>query len=306
MWGVDRKICAAKGCAFSGIGDFNKTKAGTLYIASHTVDTLQGGQVRQMDSYPHFCHRFKDQVAVVVGGAHGIGKAIAKRLGNEGARVMILDIDNEGMKAVGCEMKSKGSEVQEIFCDVCESACVSSAIQQVIDRHGRIDILMQIAGIAPAVPYLELDEETWDRTINTNLRGAFLVSKAVLPHMVERRRGKLVFMASTNSWDGEAQLAHYNVSKSGVFLLAKTIAREFGKFGINSNAVGPGLIKTRLSAPILEDPFFHAKYTSENGVIPLGRLGTTDDVASAALFLASEDAAYISGTLLFVDGGQLA
>jgi NAD(P)-dependent dehydrogenase (short-subunit alcohol dehydrogenase family) len=113
-------------------------------------------------------------------------------------------------------------------------------------------------------------------------------------------------MASTSSWDGEAQLAHLNASKSGVFLLAKTLARESGKYGINSNAVGPGVIRTRLSEPILADPFFHAKYTSDNGVIPLGRLGTTDDVAAAALFLASEDAAYISGVLLFVDGGQLA
>jgi 3-oxoacyl-[acyl-carrier protein] reductase len=258
------------------------------------------------DPNGHYSRRFKDQVAVVVGAAHGIGKAIARRLGKEGAAVVLVDIDKEGMNAVGCEMESNGYRVQQVYCDVCESTDVSAAIQQVIDWHGRIDILMQIAGIAPPVPFLQLDEATWDRTLNTNLRGAFLVSKAVLPHMVRQRSGKLVFMASTNSWDGEAQLAHYNASKSGVFLLAKTIAREFGKFGINSNAVGPGVIKTRLSAPILEDPVFHAKYISENGVIPLGRLGTTDDVAAAALFLASEDAAYISGTLLFVDGGQLA
>ncbi len=258
------------------------------------------------DTNGHDYRRFKDRVAVVVGAAHGIGEAIAKRLGKEGATVAIVDIDNEALDAVGCKMESDGCKVQKVYCDVCESTDVSSAIQQVIDYHGRIDILMQVAGIARAVPFLQLDQATWDQTINTNLRGAFLVSKAVLPHMVEQRRGNLVFMASTNSWDGEAQLAHYNASKSGVFLLAKTIAREFGKYGINSNAVGPGVIKTRLSAQILEDPFLNAKYTSENGVIPLGRLGTTEEVAAAALFLASEDAAYISGTLLFVDGGQLA
>ena len=250
--------------------------------------------------------RFKDQVAVVVGAAHGIGKAIARRLGDEGAIVVLVDIDKTGMEAVAREMQASGSKVQQIYCDVCESADVSSAIRQVIDCNGRIDILMQIAGICPPVPYLDLNEATWDQTINTNLRGAFLVSKAVLTHMVDQRRGKLVFMASTNSWDGEAQLAHYNASKSGLFLLSKTIAREFGKYGINSNSVGPGFIATRLSAPILEDQCFKAKYTSENGVIPLGRLGTTNDVAAAALFLASEDAAYISGVLLFVDGGQLA
>jgi NAD(P)-dependent dehydrogenase (short-subunit alcohol dehydrogenase family) len=250
--------------------------------------------------------RFKDQVAVVVGAAHGIGKAIAQRLGREGAQVVMLDIDREAVEATAGEMQSQGSRAQSVMCDVCKSDEVRAAVQQVIDWHGRIDILMQIAGIGQAVPFLELDEAIWDKTLDTNLRGAFLVSKAVLPHMVERRRGKLVFMASTNSWDGEAQLAHYNASKSGVFLLAKTLAREFGKYGINSNAVGPGIIQTRLSAPILQDPFFHAKYVSENGVVPLGRLGTPDDVAGAALFLASDDASYVSGVLLFVDGGQLA
>jgi NAD(P)-dependent dehydrogenase (short-subunit alcohol dehydrogenase family) len=250
--------------------------------------------------------RFRDRVAVVVGAAHGIGKAIAKRLGAESATVVMMDIDEEGMETVCRDMHADGSQARALYCDVRESACVSAAIQQVIDLHGRVDILMQIAGIVTPVPFLQLDEATWDQTINTNLRGAYLVSKAVLPHMVSQRRGKLVFMASTNSWDAEAQLAHYNVSKSGIYLLAKTIAREFGQYGINSNALGPGFIRTRQSAPIMEDPFFQAKYLSENGVIPLGRLGTTDDVAGAALFLASEDAAYISGTLLFVDGGQLA
>ena len=250
--------------------------------------------------------RFKDQIAVVVGAAHGIGKAIAERLGREGARVVILDIDAEAMQTTICEMQREGSATQALVCDIRKSNEVQAAIKQVIDWHGRIDILMQIAGIAPAVPFLELDEETLDKTLDTNLRGAFLVSKAVVPHMVAQRKGKLVFMASTNSWDGEAQLAHYNASKSGVFLLAKTLAREFGKFGINSNAVGPGIIRTRLSAPILTEPSFQAKYDPENGVIPLGRLGTPEDVAGPALFLASEEAAYISGVLLFVDGGQLA
>jgi 3-oxoacyl-[acyl-carrier protein] reductase len=183
---------------------------------------------------------------------------------------------------------------------------VEAAVKRTMDWHGRIDILMYIAGIAAAVPFVDLDVSTWDNTLDINLRGAFLTAKAVVPHMVARRHGKLVFMASTNSWDGEAQLAHYNASKSGVFLLAKTLARELGKFGIRSNAVGPGPIRTRLSGPILEDPIYQLKYHPETGVIPLGRMGTPEDVAGPALFLASDDAAYVSGVLLFVDGGQLA
>jgi NAD(P)-dependent dehydrogenase (short-subunit alcohol dehydrogenase family) len=124
--------------------------------------------------------------------------------------------------------------------------------------------------------------------------------------MVARRRGKLVFMASTNCWDAEAALAHYNVSKSGVFLLAKTLARELGPYGINSNALGPGFIKTRLTEPLPRNSEAMKKYDPQRGLIPLGRLGAPEDVAGPALFLASEDAGYINGVLLFVDGGQLA
>ena len=250
--------------------------------------------------------RFKNRIALVVGAAHGIGKAIAARLGREGAQVVIADVDPEAMEATVQEMRGEGSQCKGVTCDVRDQAQVEAVVKQALDWHGRIDILMYIAGIAPAAPFLELDVATWDNTLDINLRGAFLTAKAVVPHMVAQRKGKLVFMASTNSWDAEAQLAHYNVSKSGVFLLAKTLARELGKFGINSNAVGPGPIRTRLTEPIMKDPIFQQKYHPDTGVIPLGRMGTPEDVAGPALFLASEDAAYVSGVLLFVDGGQLA
>ena len=250
--------------------------------------------------------RFKDQIALVVGAAHGIGKAIAVRLGREGAEVLIADVDPEAMETTVQEIRSEGSQCKGVTCDVRDQTQVEAAVKQAFDWHGRIDILMYVAGIAPAAPFLELDVATWDDTLNVNLRGAFLVAKAVAPHMVARRKGKLVFMASTNSWDGEAQLAHYNASKSGIFLLAKTLARELGRFGINSNAVGPGPIRTRLSEHIFNDPIYQAKYHPETGVVPLGRMGTPEDVAGPALFLASEDAAYVSSVLLFVDGGQRA
>jgi NAD(P)-dependent dehydrogenase (short-subunit alcohol dehydrogenase family) len=251
--------------------------------------------------------RFTGQVALVVGGAHGIGKAIATRLGHEGASVVIADVDCPAADATAREICGAGSsDARPLLCDVRDSSQVQDMVQQVLDWHGRIDILMYVAGIAPSVPFLEISTETWDDTIDTNLRGAFLVSKAVAPHMVARKRGKLVFMASTNCWDAEATLAHYNVSKSGVFLLAKTLARELGPYGINSNALGPGFIKTRLTEPLLRHPEAMKKYDPERGLIPLGRLGTPEDVAGPALFLASQDAAYINGVLLFVDGGQLA
>jgi NAD(P)-dependent dehydrogenase (short-subunit alcohol dehydrogenase family) len=250
--------------------------------------------------------RFKDQVALVVGGAQGIGKAIGVRLGSEGAHIAIADIDCPMMEATAQEMRAEGMDARCLPCDVRDSAQVQAMVRQVVDWRGRIDVLMYVAGIAPAIPFLEISDETWDDTVDTNLRGAFLVSKAVAPHMVAHKRGKLVFMASTNCWDAEASLGHYNASKAGLFLLAKTLARELGPHGINSNALGPGFIKTRLTVPVLNDPEFMKKYDPGRGLIPLGRLGTPEDVAGPALFLASEDASYINGVLLFVDGGQLA
>jgi len=250
--------------------------------------------------------RFHDQVALVVGGAQGIGKAIAVRMGREGAHVVIADIDRPQMDATIRELCATGCDARSILCDVRQSDQVNAMTKQVIDWHGRVDVLMYIAGIAPSVPFLEISEATWDDTVDTNLRGAFLVSKAVTPHMVARHQGNLLFMASTNCWDAEAQLGHYNVSKAGVFLLAKTLARELGPHGIRSNAVGPGFIRTRLTEPVLRDEEFMKKYDPARGLIPLGRLGTPEDVAGPALFLASKDADFVNGVLLFVDGGQLA
>jgi len=258
------------------------------------------------DQHANGMARFTGQVALVVGGAHGIGKAIAKRLGREGASVVIADVDCPGADATAREIRAAGSDARTLPCDVRDSSQIQPMVNQVLDWRGRIDVLMYVSGIAPSVPFLEISTETWDDTIDTNLRGAFLVSKAVAPHMVARKHGKMVFMASTNCWDAEATLAHYNVSKSGVFILAKTLARELGPYGINSNALGPGFIKTRLTEPLLNNPEAMKKYSPERGLIPLGRLGTPEDVAGPALFLASEDAAYINGVLLFVDGGQLA
>jgi NAD(P)-dependent dehydrogenase (short-subunit alcohol dehydrogenase family) len=250
--------------------------------------------------------RFKDQVALVVGGAQGSGKAIATRLGREGASVVIADIDRPMMDATVREMCAAGSEARGVLCDVREGAQVNAMTRQVIAWYERIDVLMYVSGIAPPVPFAEISEATWDDTLDTNLRGGFLVSKAVTAHMVARRRGNLVFMASTNCWDAEASLGHYNASKAGLYLLAKTLARELGPYGIRSNALGPGFIQTRLTQPVLNDPEFMKKYDPARGLIPVGRLGTPEDVAGPALFLASEDASFINGVLLFVDGGQLA
>jgi 3-oxoacyl-[acyl-carrier protein] reductase len=247
--------------------------------------------------------RFHGQVALVVGGAQGIGKAIAARLAREGANLVIADVDRKMMTLTEREIGESGGSVRTVYCDVGKRRLVNEMVRRIIRWYGRIDVMVYVAGVVRGLPFAKTDERDWDYVLDVNLKGAFLVARAVVPHMIERRHGKLVFMSSTNSWDAEAELAAYNASKAGIFLLAKTLARELGHYGINSNAVGPGLIRTRLSEPFIQDPKFIKKYEH---LIPLGRIGTPEDVAGPTTFLASRDADYINGVLLFVDGGQLA
>jgi len=248
-------------------------------------------------------NRFHGQVALVVGGAHGIGKAIAVRLAREGATLAIADIDRKALYQTARKIEEKEGDVLTVVCDVRSEPQVNRMVAHVIRRYGRIDVLMQIAGVAKPVPFLKTSTRHYDWTMDTNVKGSFLVARAVIPHMIRQRRGKIVFMASTNAWDAEAELAPYNISKAGVFLLAKTIARELGRYGIYSNALAPGFIRTRLSEWVFSHPAFAAKYKD---AIPLGRIGEPEDVAGPATFLASRDSDYINGALLFVDGGQLA
>jgi NAD(P)-dependent dehydrogenase (short-subunit alcohol dehydrogenase family) len=247
--------------------------------------------------------RFAGKLALVIGGAQGIGKAIALRLAAEGATVVIGDIDRSQLAATVREIEAGTGKAVGILCDVRKRRQVDRLVERVIRTWQQIDVLMYVAGVAKSVPFVETTDEIWDWTIDINLRGAFWFARAVAAQMIKQRQGKMVFMASTNAWDAEANLAPYNVSKAGLFLLAKTLARELGCHGICSNAVAPGLIRTRLTDPFLKDPDFMKKYSD---LIPLGRVGIPEDVAGAAVFLASSDADYITGTLLFVDGGQLA
>lgn len=237
---------------------------------------------------------FEGKVAVVTGGANGIGLACARELASGGARVWIFDLEKENPAQVAAEFGASGLATDVTSRESLEAAFAAS---------GAPDIAVVNAG---AVIYKEITETTraeWDRVIAVNLTGFFETVQIAARLMKPRRSGAIVLTASTNSYDGEATLAAYNASKAGVLGLLHTAANELGAYGIRVNAVCPGLIHTRLTAGAYDQPQVLKEYFRHT---PLGRGGQPEEVAAAAAFLASDMASYITGAALVVDGGQLA
>ncbi len=251
--------------------------------------------------------RFKGKVAIVTGGGAGIGRGIVLALAREGADVAVMDINRDAAWKTAQEAEALGVPALAIEADVASAASVNEAVQKVLGRFGKIDILVNNAGISPKrqgmkVPVAEMDPAEWERVIAVNLSGAFLCSRAVLPGMMERKYGKIINMASVaGKTGGFAGGAHYASSKAGIIGLTKAIALESAKYGINVNAVMPSRIRTDMGFSIPE-----AKLQERLAQIPLGRLGTTDDVAEAVLFLADDHtSSWITGATLNVSGGAL-
>lgn len=248
--------------------------------------------------------RFADQTVIVTGAAHGIGKATALRFAEEGARLVIADIQVQTAEQVAVEIHEKGGKAIAIALDVRARSSVESMLQRTMTEFGGVDVLAAIAGIGPMDPFLTLPEETWRETLDVNLTGVFLCGQIVARQMVTQGSGgRIVNMASTNGLVGEEEQAHYNASKFGVVGLTLSMAIELASYNITVNAVCPGFINTRMNKEVIARPGFVQQYLKK---IPLRRFGEPDDIAGAVLFLASEDARYITGTTLVVDGGQLA
>jgi len=249
----------------------------------------------------------KDKVALVTGASSGIGRAIALAMAREGAHVVVSDLNAAGGEETAALVRACGREALYIATDVDKPADCRSLVAQTMTYFDRLDVACNNAGVSGvSMPLADYPLDDWVRVLGINLSGVFYGMKYQIPAMLQSGGGSIINMASILGAVGFAGSAAYTAAKHGVVGLTQTAALEYGAQGVRVNAVGPGFIRTRLSEPILEEPTFRAKYTSENGVIPLGRLGTPEDVAAAALFLASDDAAFISGVLLFVDGGQLA
>ncbi|MDD7308390.1 MAG: SDR family NAD(P)-dependent oxidoreductase [Eubacteriales bacterium] len=243
------------------------------------------------------------KVAIVTGGAQGIGKGIVERYVKENAKVAIFDIDKDMLEATEAEMKSMGGDVITFTVDVLSKEQIFNAVNAVADKWGHIDILVNDAGICPWADFLEIPEEDWDKVMGINLKGYFLMSQAVGRIMSKQKDGgSIIHMSSVNGLAAEAQIAHYNVSKGGINMLTMSMALELAKYNIRVNAICPGFIDTRLNRSDIENEEWLKEYLK---TIPMGRVGKPSDIASAAFFLASDDSAYITGHLLVVDGGQI-
>lgn len=245
--------------------------------------------------------KLKDRVAVVTGGARGIGKAIALSFFREGTKVAIIDSDKERMEALKKEMGKEKKEIMVIPCDITKSGDVKDMVDQVRNGFGRIDILVNNAGIIRRGTIETVSEEDWDRVIEVNLKGTFNCCKAVVQTMKSQGYGKIVNVSSIAGKMGDITSAPgYGPSKAGIDALTKTLARQLAPYGINVNAVAPHAIETEMSAQWSEE-----RRREIIASIPLGRLGKAQDVAEAVLFLASDEASFITGEILDVNGGAL-
>jgi 3-oxoacyl-[acyl-carrier protein] reductase len=245
---------------------------------------------------------FAGQHVLVTGGARGLGFAIAREFARAGARLSLFDLDADRLASAAAELRSAGADVSTWRVDVSRRDEVERAVAAA-EAQAPIDVLVNNAGIARETGFLRIEEREWREILDVNLTGAFFVAQAVCRRMVPRGHGVVLNMASKNGLAGEAGYAHYNASKGGVIMLTKTMALELAHCGIRVNAICPGYIETPMSRAI-DPPEFVRDFVDR--YIPLGRPGTVDDVAPAFLFVASRGAAFLTGQVLVLDGGQLA
>jgi 3-oxoacyl-[acyl-carrier protein] reductase len=238
------------------------------------------------------------KVAMVTGGARGIGRSIALLLAQRGADVAVVDLDSEGAAAVAAEIEALGRRATGLRANVSVEADVRDSVAAVEAVLGPIDILVNNAGLTRDGFMARMSEADWDLVLDVNLKGAFLLSKAVSRGMMKQRSGSIVNMASVVGRRGNAGQVNYSAAKAGLIGLTKSLARELASRNVRVNAIAPGYIQTEMTAGLSEA----VKETIVGGT-PLGRMGTPDDVAQAVAFLASDAAAFITGTVLPVDGG---
>ncbi|MEI8000494.1 MAG: SDR family NAD(P)-dependent oxidoreductase [Actinomycetes bacterium] len=245
------------------------------------------------------------RVAVVTGGASGIGEATALRLAARGDAVGVLDLDGPGAQRVVEQIRASGGRAVAAVVDVAERASVDSALDVVRAEFGPVLILVTSAGVAPFEPFLDITLESWERVLRVNLTGTFHCLQAAIPDMLDAGWGRIVMISSSSAQQGAPRMGHYSASKGGVIALTRSLAKEFGRRGITVNNVPPSSIDTpmsRHSHAVGDLPDLEVLAQRS----PVGRMGTADDIAAAVAFLASEDAGYVTGQTFGVNGGAVA
>ena len=240
----------------------------------------------------------KERIAIVTGASRGIGRGIATRLARQGAHV-VAAARGENAKGTADDIVAGGGKAEHIPLEMTDSAAVEAAVADVIQRLGRVDILVNNAGITKDQLMLRLKRDDWDAVIQTNLTATFVLTQLVLKQMIRQRSGRIISISSVVGQSGNAGQANYAASKAGLIGFSKAVALEVASRGITVNVVAPGLIETDMTKAMTESA--HEQWVSK---IPLKRLGTSDDIATAVCFLASDEASYITGQVLAVNGGM--
>jgi len=244
--------------------------------------------------------RLKDKVALITGGARGIGRSIAMVFAKEGADIVVADVNLEAAAKTASEIEGLGRKALALELDVTDSAKVEDGVNKILDKFGKVDILVNNAGITKDNLLLRMTQAEWDAVINVNLKGTFNCIKAVSRPMVKQRSGRIISIASIIGLMGNWGQANYAASKAGIIALTKTVAKELASRNINANSVAPGFIQTDMTAKLPEN--VKSKMME---AIPMAKLGTPEDVANVCLFLASEESSYVTGQTITVDGGMV-
>ena len=242
--------------------------------------------------------RLKDKVAIITGGANGIGKAAVEVFVNEGAKVIIADFAEEQGKQLESELLEKNHDVLFVQLNVASKESVQSMVDTVLSRYGKIDILINNAGITKDAMLVKMTEEDFDRVLDVNLKGVFNCTQTVVPHMVAQGYGKVINTSSVSGVYGNVGQTNYAATKAAVVGMTKTWAKELGRKGINVNAVAPGFTRTSMTEKMPEKVLSYME-----SIVSLQRLGDPKDIANAYLYLASDESSYVNGHVLHVDGG---
>ena len=242
--------------------------------------------------------RLEGQVAIVTGGARGIGKGICEVFCREGANVALWDV-LDGTQTVN-EITQNGGKIFFQKVDVTDQSSVDSAIEEIIKQHGKIEILINNAGIIRDRSFLKMSEDEWDSVINVNLKSLYVVTRSVIPHMKENGYGRIVSASSINGTAGAFGQTNYCATKAGISGFTRALCKEVGRFGITANAVAPGFIQSAMTDSMPEEVI-----NAGIKMIPVGRIGTAEDMGNAYLFLASKESGFVSGITLHANGGAM-